>query len=175
MYVYDPSIPALASAVPGYQETMKKNCPACSVAVLQVSAAQIGPALAQQVVSYLQSNPDTKYVAFGLGDLATGVPAAIKTSGLAGKVKLTTRAATPTNLADVKSGGMDVAFTAELFEAGWRSVDKLVRSLTGQPIGDQYPLGVIREITKDNFPPNIAVSYSVPGFEAPFKAARGVN
>lgn len=174
VYVYDPSIPALASALPGYQDAVKKNCPACSVDVLEVSAAQIGPALAQQVVSYLQSNPDTKYVAFGLGDLATGVPAAIKTSGIQG-VKLTTRAATPTNLADVQNGGMEVAFSAELFEAGWRSVDKLVRALSGDPIGDEYPIGIIRQITKDDLPADISVSYSLPDFQAPFRAAWSVE
>lgn len=175
VYVYDPSIPALASALPGYQDAMKKNCPACKVDVLEVSAAQIGPALAQQVISYLQSNPDTKYVSFGLGALASGVPAAIKTSGLQDQVKVTTRAATPTNLDDVKNGGMEVAFTVELFEAGWRSVDKLARSLAGEPIGDEYPLGVIRQITKDTMPADISKSYSVPDFQKAFLTAWGVN
>ena len=174
VYVYDPSIPALASALPGYQDAVQKNCSACSVDVLEVSAAQIGPALAQQVVSYLQSNPDTKYVAFGLGDLATGVPAAIKASGVQG-VKLTTRAATPTNLADVENGGMEVAFTAELFESGWRAVDKLARGLSGDEIGDEYPIGIIRQIGKDNLPSDISVSYSVPDFQAPFEAAWGLQ
>ena len=175
VYVYDPSIPALRSALPGYQDAMKKNCPACSVDVLEVSAAQIGPALAQQVVSYLQSHPDTKYISFGLGAFATGVPAAIKLSGLQGRVKLTVRGATPANFADLQTGGLAAAFTAELFEAGWRSVDKIVRALTGDPIGEQYPLGVIRMFTKDKLPADSSTSYSVPDFQQPFKKAWGVS
>jgi ribose transport system substrate-binding protein len=175
VFVYDPSVVAIRSALTGYQDALAKNCAACTVDVLEVSAAQIGPALAQQVISYLQSNPDTKYVSFGLGDLATGVPAAIETSGLRDQVKLTTRAATPTNLIDVQNGDMDVAFTTELFEAGWRSVDAIIRSLTGTAIGDPYPFGVIRQITADNVPSDVDVSFSIPDFEAPFLAAWGVD
>lgn len=175
VFVYDPSIPALTSALPGYQEAVKKNCPACTVDVLKVSATKIGPALAQQVVSYLQSNPDVKYAAFGLGDLATGVPAAISAAGLSDKVKLTTRAATPANLGDVKSGGMSAAFTAELYESGWRAVDKLARSFTNTPIGEPYPLGLVRQITKDDLPADIKVPYSIPGYETTFEQAWKVS
>ncbi|MEV5409671.1 substrate-binding domain-containing protein [Thermopolyspora sp. NPDC052614] len=175
VFIHDPSIPALASALPGYRDAVKKNCPACDVVDLKVSAAQIGPALAQQVVSYLQSNPDVKYAAFGLGDLATGVPAAIKAAGLSDQVKVTTRAATPANLEDVKNGGMAVAFTGELYESGWRAVDKLARVLSGAPIGDTYPLGLVRAITKDNLPSDLTVPYSIPGYEASFKKAWNVS
>ena len=174
VFVYDPSIISLSSALPGYESVTKKNCPACSVSVLKVSAAQIGPALAQQVVSYLQSNSDVKYVAFGLGDLATGVPAALRAAGLS-DVKVTTRAATPPNLEDVKGGGMTAAFTAEIYEAGWRSVDKLVRSLAGAPIGDPYPFSTVRQITPSNLPSNLKVPYSVPNFEQGFKQAWGLS
>jgi ribose transport system substrate-binding protein len=175
VYVYDPQISALRSAWPGYQDAMKKNCPACEVESLEVQAAQIGPALAQQVVSYLQANPDVKYVAFGLGDLAIGVPAALKASGLQDQVKLTTRAAGPSNFEDVESGGMSAAFTAELYEAGWRTVDLMARTFTDTPIDDPYPLGVIRMITKDNLPSDITVPYSLPDYEAVFKTAWGVS
>lgn len=175
VYVYDPSIPALASAWPGYQEAMKKNCSACSAEVLKVSAAQIGPALAQQVVSYLQANPDVKYVAFGLGSLGIGVPAAIKAAGLQDQVKLTTRAATSVNFADVKAGGMSTVFTDELYEAGWRAVDKLARSFAGAPIGDLYPEGTIHQVTADNLPTNIEVPYTVPDYQAAFVKAWGTT
>ena len=175
VYVYDPSIPALAEAWPGYQEEMKKNCPACSVALLKVSAAQIGPALSQQVVSYLQSNTDVKYVGFGLGDLATGVPAAIRAAGLQKQVKLLTRAATPANLGDIKSGGMAAALTSEVYESGWRTVDKLARKFAGAPIGDPYPFGLNRLITKNNLPPDITKPYTLPNYQAGFKKAWGIG
>lgn len=175
VFVYDPSIPALVDAWPGYQETMKKNCPDCSVGLLKVSAAQIGPALAQQVVGYLQANPDVKYVGFGLGDLATGVPGAIRAAGLQDQVKLTTRAATPANLVDVKSGGITAAFTSEVYESGWRTVDKLARSLSGAPIGEPYPLGVNRLITQKNLPSDITRPYTLPDYQAAFKKAWGVG
>jgi ribose transport system substrate-binding protein len=174
VFVYDPSIISIASAEPGYVNTMKANCSACSVSILKVSAAQIGPALAQQVVSYLQSNPDVKYVAFGLGDLATGVPAAIKAAGISG-VTVLTRAVTPPNLQDIKNGLMAAAFTDEVYEGGWRDVDFLVRFKAGVPLGDTTPLGISRLITSANLPSDITVPYSLPNYQAGFKTAWGLS
>jgi DNA-binding LacI/PurR family transcriptional regulator len=171
VFVYDPSVSSVASALPGYEEAMEKNCPACEVEVLKVSASRIGPALAQEVVSYLQADPDVKYAAFGLGDLATGVPAAIAAAGLKDEVKLTTRAATPTNLEDVKNGGMTTAFTAELYESGFRVVDKLAREITGTPLGDTMPVGLQNQITKDNLPSDLKVPYSIPNYQNGFREA----
>lgn len=175
VYVYDPSIPALASAWPGYEEAIQKNCPACSTEVLEVSAAQIGPALAQQVVSYLQANPDVEYVSFGLGDLATGVPAAIKTSGLEDQVSLTVRAATPANFEDVKNGGIAAGFTSELYESGWRAVDLLARIFAGDELEDPYPVGLTRLFTPEKLPEDTFVSYSIPGYQDAFEEAWSVQ
>jgi ribose transport system substrate-binding protein len=174
VFVYDPSLISIASAEPGYVNTMKANCSACSVSILKVSVAQIGPALAQQVVSYLQSNPDVKYVAFGLGDLATGVPAAIKAAGISG-VTVLTRAVTPPNLQDIKNGEMAAAFTDEVYEGGWRDVDFLARSLAGVPLGNTNPLGISRLITSANLPSDITVPYSLPNYQAGFKTAWGLS
>jgi ribose transport system substrate-binding protein len=174
VFVYDPSIISIASAMPGYVNTMKANCSACSVSILKVSAAQIGPALAQQVVSYLQANPDVKYVAFGLGDLATGVPAAMKAAGISG-VTVLTRAVTPPNLQDIKNGQMAAAFTDEVYEGGWRDVDFLVRFLAHVPLGNTYPLGISRLITSADLPSNITVPYTLPNYEAGFKTAWGLS
>lgn len=175
VYVYDPSIPALASAWPGYQEAVAKNCSACTTEALEVSAAQIGPALAQQVVSYLQANPDVRYVSFGLGDLATGVSAAIKASGLQDQVSLTVRAATPANFEDVKNGGIAAGFTGELYESGWRAVDLLARIFAGDEIADPYPVGLTRLFTPEDLPEDISVSYSIPGYQDAFEEAWSVR
>lgn len=174
VFVYDPSIISIASAMPGYVNTMKANCSACSVSILKVSAAQIGPALAQKVVSYLQANPDVKYVAFGLGDLATGVPAALKVAGISG-VTVLTRAVTPPNLQNIKNGQMAAAFTDEVYEGGWRDVDFLVRFLAHAPLGNTYPLGISRLITSADLPSNITVPYSLPNYQAGFKTAWGLS
>jgi ribose transport system substrate-binding protein len=175
VFVYDPAITSLASALPGYRDAMKKNCPSCKVEVLEVSVQKIGPALAQQVVSYLQSNPDVKYVAFGLGDLATGAPAAIKAAGLSGQVRVVVRAVSPANLVDIRNGGITAGVTSELYEAGWRAVDLLARKLSGSDLGDVYPMGLNRLITKANLPNDITVPYSVPGYQDSFKKAWGVS
>lgn len=175
LLVYDPSIPSLASVPTGYKDALAKNCPKCSNAELKVSSAKVGPALAQEVVSDLQRNPDVGYVVFGLGDLATGVPAAIEAAGLSDKVKIVVRGATPPNLQDVKSGGIAAAFTDEIFEAGWRAVDKIVRSIAGKPVGETKPPGKIRLITKDNLPADISKPFRIPGYQDGFKKAWGIT
>ena len=174
VFVYDPSITAIASAYPGFESALKKNCSDCSVDVLKVSVAQVGPALAQQVVSYLQANPDVKYVAFGLGDLATGVPEAISAAGLEDQAKLVVRAATPTNLEQVKSGGLAAAFTDEIYEAGWRAVDVILRAQTDQEF-EPLPSGKIFLVTNDSLPEDITVPFTVPGYQDQFKQAWGVS
>jgi len=174
LFVMDPSIASLTSVPVGYQKAMARNCPKCSTQTLKVSVAKVGPALAQQVVSALQSNPDIKYVAFGLGDLATGVPAAIKAAGLS-NVKVVVRAATPPNMQDLKNGAIAAAFTSEIYEVGWAAVDKVVRALTKQSIGDPEPLGKIRELTPNTLPADLTKPYQIPNFQDGFKKAWGVN
>jgi ribose transport system substrate-binding protein len=174
LFVYDPSVSAIASAYPGFRSAVMKNCSACSVAVLKISVAQIGPALAQQVVSYLQANPDVKYVGFGLGDFATGVPAAIKAAGLENQVKLVVRAATPPNMEDVKTGGIAAAFTSEIYESSYWAVNTLLRLMDGKS-----PEPLVHEniylFTPSHLPANITTPYAVPGYENQFKQAWGLS
>lgn len=175
LFVYDPSIAGITSAPDGYRAAMAKNCPECSFDVLKISSAKVGPALAQEVVSELQRKPDVGYVVFGLGDFATGVPAAIKAAGLSDKVKVVVRGATPPNLTDVKGGGIAAAFTSEIYEAGWRAVDKLVRALADKPIGNPTPFSKNRLLTKENLPADISTSYTIPDYQDGFKKAWGVG
>jgi ribose transport system substrate-binding protein len=174
VFVYDPSLQAISTAYDGYKAALTKNCPECSIDVLKVSAAKIGPALAQEVVSHLQRTPDVGYVVFGLGDLATGVPAALRGAGLADEVKVVVRAATPPNFQDVKSGGIAAAFTDEAYEAGWRAVDVVLRAMVGKEPGDTTPFGLVRLITKESLPDDIGKPYAAPGYQDAFKKAWGV-
>lgn len=175
LFVYDPTIAGITSAWDGYQAAMAKNCPKCSFDLLKISSAKVGPALAQEVVSELQRKPDVGYVVFGLGDFATGVPAAIKAAGLSDKAKLVVRGATPPNLTDVKGGGIAAAFTAEIYESGWRAVDKLVRALADKPIDDPMPFGKSRLLTKENLPADISKSFTISGYQDGFEKAWGVG
>ena len=61
---------------------------------LKVAAAGIGKTIPGAIVSYLQRNPDTEYVALAVNDFSVGLPAALKGAGLADKVKVISRAPT---------------------------------------------------------------------------------
>ncbi len=174
VFIYDPSVTEIASAYPGYLAAMHQNCSACSVGLLKVSALKIGPALAQQVVSYLQANPDVKYAAFGLGDLATGVPAAIKAAGLQNQVKLVTRAASPSNLEDVTSGGFAAAFTSEIYENAYWALNTLLRDMDGKSLAPNIP-GHAYLFTPSHPDQNDTQVFTVPGYVDQFKRAWGLS
>ena len=174
VFVYDPSVTSIASAYPGFLSAVQKNCSACTVGVLKVSVLQIGPTLAQQVVSYLQANPNVSYVAFGLGDFATGVPAAIKAAGLENQVKLVTRAVTPTNYPDIQSGGIAAGFTSEIYETSFWALNTILRVLDHKSIRP-YVHENIYLFTPRHLPANLSVPYSIPGYVSQFKKAWGVS
>ena len=104
------------------------------VAVLQVSQANIGKSIPGQIVSYEQSHPDVKYIAFALSDFAIGVPEALKAASLSDKVKLLSRAPGAENMSEVKSGGEWVEVGEENATGGYRVVDQIARLAMHQPL-----------------------------------------
>ena len=175
VYVYDPSSVSIVAAYPAYTRRLHQLCPGCGEDVLKVSLADIGTKIPGEVVSYVQSHPSLKYVVMGLGDLAAGVPEALKAAGLSSQVKIVTRVITPTNFGDISSGGLSAGFTEEGYEAGWRAVDAIVRVLDGVPLQSDQPIGVLHEITASDLPSNIKVPYTVPRYQQAFEKAWGVG
>lgn len=83
-----PEVPVLAASAPGVEATIAK-CPECSVAELPINYEDLaGGAVPSKVVAYLQSHPDTNYVLFPVGLYFNGVGPALRTAGLADKVKV---------------------------------------------------------------------------------------
>ncbi len=175
VYVYDPSDTSIAPAYTSYKQRMSQLCSSCNVAALQVSAADIGTKIPAQVVSYVQSHPSLRYVVMGLGDLAAGVPEALKAAGLLSQVKVITRVITPTNFDDVANGLMTAGFTEESYEVGWLAIDMVLRKMVGDPLASTQPIAVIHLITDKNLPSNLKQPYVVPGYEQAYETAWGLT
>ena len=142
--------------------------------VLKISSAGIGTTVPAQIVSALEQNPSIKYVVFGLGDYAAGVPAAIAQAGLAQKVKLIVRAVAPVNYADIRSGAISAGITDEVVDSGWRDVDALIRLETKQPLASAQPVGVTHLITKADVP-SANTYYTAPNYEQVYEKAWGLS
>jgi ribose transport system substrate-binding protein len=130
-----------------------------SVSDLKVAAAGIGKTIPGAIVSYLERHPDTRYVALAVNDFSVGLAPALKSAGLAGKVKVISRAPSAANMADIASGAQWASVADENTAAGWRITDGLARLLVGDALSPccVKPDGWHQIITKDN-----AVASSAP-------------
>ena len=84
------------------------------------------------MVSTVTRNPSTNWLIFDLGDLATGVNAALAAAGLHGLHIGGLTADTP-NIAALKSGTQDVWTAYSLPIVAYRQVDSFARKFEGMP------------------------------------------
>ena len=140
LWVWDPTFSGIHGAIYGaFQQEIEAA--GGSVSVLQISIANVGQTVPSQVVSYLQQHPDIKYVAFAVSDFDAGVGPALAGAGLAGKVKIVSRAPEASNLVAVKNGQEFAEVADENIAGGWRSTDDMLRVLAGEPVYQVDPSG----------------------------------
>ena len=171
--VYDPSLTSVLPSVPAFKKTMKSLCSGCKVADLKISAADAGTKVPARVVNELRTRPKAKYVVFNLGDLAAGVPSAVRRASLPSGPKVITRADTTTTMADIEDGGIAAGLTIETPEGGWRGVDLILRQMNGEELYSKTPIGGMTFLTKDNLPDDISKPYTIPDYEKVFSSAWG--
>jgi ribose transport system substrate-binding protein len=92
----------------------------------------IGGKIPSQVVSAIQRNPDIDWVILCLGDMATGLKAALRGAGFGNKVKIGGESASTANITALKKKDEDVwtGFAAKIH--GWRRIDAAARVFNGK-------------------------------------------
>lgn len=135
LFVWDPSIATVLSSIKD-SYTQVVTSAGGTVAVLDVSFANIGKTIPGQVASYIQAHPKIKYVAYAVSDAATGVPQALASAGLSGKVKMVSRAPSAATLADIKSGAQLASVGEENAAGGYRAVDLFARMAMRVDLGE---------------------------------------
>jgi ribose transport system substrate-binding protein len=147
-----------------------------TVDTLGVSLTDAGTGVPGKVVDYVRAHPEVKYLAFALNDLTQGVPAALHAAGLARRVKIISRAPSPSAISDIRSGAQWATVAEEVPSAGWRSIDQLARIAEGVPMTDDIadPVGWHMIITKSNVGTRPA-GPSAPGFPDAFLKAWHLN
>ncbi len=125
-----PELSFTAPMQAGFTSTMKTRCPSCTVSTQPLSITTIGSAAPGDVVSYLQAHPSTNTVVFGTMELATGLAAALKDAGL--DVTTLGFAPSPSNLQDIKNGGLTVGLALDTPVQEWAQVNVTARLLAHQ-------------------------------------------
>jgi ribose transport system substrate-binding protein len=133
-----PQFPVLNTETDWFKSNLKRSCPGCSFDELDVTVQDVGGgAVPQKLVAYLQSHPNVKYVFFTFNDLTRGVPAALRTAGLDGKVKLVGAAGDKSIMKQI--GSTQAAWTiAPNVYSAWVMYDAMARLASGQRLSDGY-------------------------------------
>ena len=151
LYVDLPNFTILKPVHDYFGRYYKQYCSSCKVDTLNVPVTAIGKDVPDRVVSYLRAHPDINYVAYSLGALNVGVPAALRQAGLSNKVKTIVDVGDAENYQYIASGQTQAATSFSNVESPWVWVDALARIFTGQSIQpDRQATMPLMLITKDN-------------------------
>ena len=166
-----PVFPILEAFDKSFQASIKQWCPACTVTEHPQQGTDIGTKTPGAVVSAVQADPKTNWLIFDLGDLATGVDAAIKSAGLTGLHIGGLTADTP-NLAALKTKVEDVWTAYSLPIVAYRQLDSMARKFNGDPILDApLPTQLINQDNVGTLIDDSAGNYvGVKDYQAQFKA-----
>ena len=175
VWIADPIAQLWAPTKDAIEKQFASGCGDCSLDELQVSLAGIGKDVPQEVVSYVQQQPDVKYLVFGIGDLTIGVAEALEQAGLDGQVKIISQVGGPLNQQNVVAGKEAMIAASEVDELGWRMVDVLARHFDGDDTACcAFPAGAHQILTKSNIK-DPAKRFTIPGYRKAFKKLWTVN
>ena len=130
------AVETVAAVGVGFASKVSENCPKCTIKNVDVAGADIGTALPGQIVSYLRANPETKYVALSISDMAIGVPGALADAGITPEqVRIVEANPGPGNRVNIAAGNYEVAAVSfPKQENMWRVLDILARHFAGDDI-----------------------------------------
>ena len=161
----------------GFKAELQAKCSSCKVDSIDVPATSIGKDLPTRVTAYFSSHPNVNWAYVGYDDMVLGLPAAMASAGLKGKVKLVTIDNEPATQAYMKNKQELVA--SDGFpgpEIMWRSVDFLLRYFgkmsTAPSTEHNLPAWLL---TGDNVPSTTAGFPLVADYQAQYKALWGIS
>jgi ribose transport system substrate-binding protein len=125
--------PSIVMQYEGFKSTLEEMCPDCSMKTYDAPLDSFGKELPGDIAQQLQSNPNANALVLGSGDMAVGLPAALKGAGIDPPAAIT-QGQTPAIAQVMKEGGISAIWGQELAEIMWRSVDVLARHFAGQSV-----------------------------------------
>lgn len=127
-----PVFPILYEFDKAFKAAIASWCPDCKVSEHPQQGSDIGTKTPQAVVSSVTRDPSTTWLIFDLGDLETGVNAALSAAGLHGQHIGGLTADTP-NIEGLKNKTQDVWTAYSLPIVAYRQVDSFARKFEDMP------------------------------------------
>lgn len=158
----DGNVKALVLNVPDYvvidagaqsfKSQLAEICPdTCSAEIVNYAATDIGTKVPADVVSYLQKNPDTNIIVYGLDDIGLGVGEAIAAAGLEGQVQAVGQGGGVATIDAIANDRVQAATIPQgMGQLAWSSIDALARIFSDTPLDTAtYPSVINWLQTKD--------------------------
>jgi ribose transport system substrate-binding protein len=147
-----PAYPILGGFTDGFQAEVKKNCPGCTVKIINITIPDLAAGKVPSImVSALRSNPNANYMGFDVGPFATGINSALNAAGLGNKVKLIGEAADEGAIAALKSGQQTAWTGFSPVYSTYVMMDAMLRDAEGMPINaEQSAVQPTQILTHDN-------------------------
>jgi ABC-type sugar transport system substrate-binding protein len=151
-----------------------ESCTTCKLDVLETTIADLTAGnVPGQVVSYLQSHPDVKYVNVAIGDLATGLPEAIAAAGITG-VKISGGVPNVDQIQSLIDGTTNAWKALPRVSAAWMMVDAMARYDQDMDTTVDEVVAPAPIFTPENVEEPATDYAGVPGYEDQWKALWGV-
>jgi ABC-type sugar transport system substrate-binding protein len=137
---HDPSLATDTTARKIMENEIKKNGDGTKIKAFELSLAQPPAKNGAATVSFLQRNPDVKYILYASPDLFNGTYPALKAAGLADKAKVVL--SFPNNQVEIDwlKSGQIFAYAVGEKSHEWRQVDALARLSEGLQVTPKDPL-----------------------------------
>ena len=144
--------PILHAFSEGAREELEEVAPDTAVDVIDVQIQDfIAGSVPGRIVSEIQRNPDTDFVILSLGDMATGLDAALRAAGLQDQVRIGGESAGTANIEALRDGTQHVFTGFAALIHGWHRADALARIFNGDPLDPNYESTLPTQlITQDN-------------------------
>ena len=177
LFVNIPDFPILQTVRDAAIGQFDSGCPDCEVTELDVTINDLtSGAVSSQVVSSLQTNPDIDYVFVSIGDLATGLPEALESAGVADQVSLLGGVPNPEQLQSLADGTSVAWIPLPRPESSWVAIDAMARIELGQEIDQEsHEVLPIQVFTPDNIPTPVEEYEGPEGYQDDFAQLWGLS
>ncbi len=170
VHVNLPTFVILQPVMEGFDSYYKQWCPNCKLSTMSVPLTSIGTTAPSLIVSYLRAHPDINRIAVGYDGVDVGLPAALASAGLSGKVKFIGEAPTATNLAYVQAGTEAATVAQGYYEIWGMYLDAAARALTGQSLAPDNAWKVPWFlVTQSNYSQGTGYAPIVPNLDSQLK------
>lgn len=173
-------LPSLEVMAESYKTSVEDACEQCSVEILELPSTSLGKDLPTRVAAHLRRNPDVNWVEVGLSDMAVGLPAALRSAGLApGDVQIVGLGAYNVAANQYLADGNFLAavLTAASDEEMWRAVDYFIRELNGADTAPSTDRATWPEwiVTKESQPTSTETYPTVEDYRDQYRELWGLS